>query len=196
MIDIRDAYRRALDGFGNRLHLVRDDQWELPTPCVDWDVRGLVNHLVTENLWAPELLAGRRMAEMGETFEGDVLGADPVKAFEVSAQGAVQAVYAEGALTAATHLSFGDVTGEEYITELFADALIHTWDLARAIGGPERLEPDLVAKCAEWFAQAREGYRLAGVMGDEQGLPEDAEQALPEDADEQTRLLVAWGRTP
>ncbi|MEV4299401.1 TIGR03086 family metal-binding protein [Microbispora rosea] len=188
MIDIRDAYRRALDGFGDRLHLVRRGQWELPTPCVDWDVRGLVNHVVAENLWAPELLSGRTVAEVGDAFEGDVLGDDPLKAFEASAQGAVQAVYAEGALTSVTHLSFGDVQGEEYITELFADALIHTWDLARAIGGPERLDPELVASCSEWFEKAREDYREAGVFGDERGLPADADQ--------QTHLLAAWGRNP
>jgi uncharacterized protein (TIGR03086 family) len=188
MIDIRDAYRRALDDFGNRLNLVKDDQWELPTPCVDWDVYGLVNHVVAESLWACELLAGRSAAEMGDAFEGDVLGSDPLKAFEVSAQGVIQAVYAEGVLTQVTHLSFGDVLGEEYITELFADALIHTWDLARAIGGPEHLDPELVTTCAEWFAGARESYRQVGVLGDE--------QSIPENADEQTRLLVAWGRIP
>ncbi|GAA4593961.1 TIGR03086 family metal-binding protein [Planotetraspora phitsanulokensis] len=187
MIDIRDAYRRALDGFGNRLQLVRDEQWELSTPCVDWDVRALVNHMVNENLWAPDLLAGRTIAEVSDTYERDVLGDDAIKAFEVSAQGAVQAVYTEGALTAVTHLSFGDVPGEEYITELFADALIHTWDLARAIGARERLDPELVATCSEWFARANEGYRQTGVIGDHRDVPEDA--------DPQTRLLAAWGRT-
>jgi uncharacterized protein (TIGR03086 family) len=184
MIDIRDAYRRALDGFGNRLHLVRDDQWELPTPCVDWDVRGLVNHLVNENLMAPELLAGRRAAELFDAFDGDVLGDDPIKAFEASAQGAVQAVYVEGALTTVTHLSFGDIPGEEYITELFTDALIHTWDLARATGGPERLDPELVASCAEWSAKTQGDY------------PQEGETDVTGDADQQALLLVAWGRTP
>ncbi|MEZ0077049.1 TIGR03086 family metal-binding protein [Planotetraspora sp. GP83] len=186
MIDIREAYRRALDGFGNRLHLVADDQWELPTPCVDWDVRALVNHMVNESLWAPELLAGRTVGEVGDAYDGDVLGDDPIKAFEASAQGAVQAVYAEGALASVTHLSFGDVPGEDFISELFADALIHTWDLARAIGGPERLDPELVEACAEWFAEAQEGYRQAGVIGDHRDVPADA--------DAQTRLLAAWGR--
>ncbi|MBP2708299.1 TIGR03086 family protein [Microbispora sp. RL4-1S] len=188
MIDIRDAYRRALDGFGSRLHLVQDDQWELPTPCVDWDVRGLVNHVVVENLWAPELLGGRAAAEMGDAFDGDVLGDDPVKAFEVSAQGAIQAVYAEGALTAVTRLSFGDVVGEEYITELFADVLIHTWDLARATGGPERLDPQLVASCADWSARTQEDYPQAEPTG-------DGHRAW-RDTDQQDRLLSAWGRNP
>ncbi|GLV53033.1 TIGR03086 family protein [Thermobispora bispora] len=188
MIDIRDAYRRALHDFGERLHLVRDDQWELPTPCVDWDVRELVNHLVNENLLAPELLAGRRITDIAGMYEEDVLGDDPIKAFEVSAQNAVEAVYAEGALTRVAHLPFGDVPGREYISELFADALIHTWDLAHAIGASERLDPELVASCAEWFERTREDYQETGLIAEPVNVPEDADQ--------QTRLLAAWGRVP
>lgn len=186
-IDIRDAYRRALDSFGRRVHLIQADQWGLPTPCVDWDVRALVNHLVNENLWVPELLSGRTVAEVGDRYEGDLLGDDPIKAFDTSAQAAVQAANSHSALTRVTHLSFGDVPGEEYITELFADALIHTWDLARAIGASDRLDAELVARCAEWFAGAEESYRQAGVIGDHLDVPENADQ--------QTRLLAAWGRT-
>jgi len=185
-LDIRDAFRRALDGFGQRLHLVRPGQWRLPTPCSGWDVRALINHLVSECLWAPELLAGRSVADVGDRFDGDLLGDDAVKAYDTAAQGAAQAAYADGALTQVTHLSFGDVSGEEYLSELFADALIHTWDLSRAIGAPDRLDPELVERCAEWFAGVEEGYREAGAIGDHVDVPDDA--------DTQTRLLAAWGR--
>ncbi|MFC4590969.1 TIGR03086 family metal-binding protein [Sphaerisporangium corydalis] len=185
-MDIREAYRRALDHFGTRVHQVRAGQWRLPTACADWDVHTLVDHLVGESLWAPELLAGRTVAEVGDRFEGDLLGDDPVKAFDVAAAGAIRACEPDEVLTRTVHLSFGDVPGEEYITELFADTLIHTWDLATAIGVDDRLDPELVLVCANWFAGAEEAYRQAGVIGDR--LP------LPEDADPQTRLLAAWGR--
>ena len=157
-IDIRDAYRRALVAFGEHVHRVRTDQWDLPSPCADWDIRDLVGHLVSESLWAPHLLAGRTVNEAGDAFDGDLLGDDPVKAFDMAAAGAVLAAYDEGALTRTVHLSFGDVPGEEYITELFADALIHTWDLARAIGAPDRLDPELVEACTVWFAGAEDAY--------------------------------------
>ena len=58
------------------------------------------------------------------------------------------------------HLSFGDVSGAEYTCQLFADALIHRWDLARSIGADERLEPDLVEACADWFAGNEDLYRV------------------------------------
>ncbi|MER7130048.1 TIGR03086 family metal-binding protein [Streptosporangium saharense] len=186
IIDVREAYRRALDDFGALVHRIPPERWHNPTPCVDWDVRALVNHVVGENLWAPELLGGRTAAEVGDAFEGDLLGDDPLKAFDTSATAAVQAAYEEGALTRLVGLSFGDVPGGEYVTELFADALIHTWDLARAIGADERLDPELVEACAAWFAGVEAGHRQAGVIGEQ--------QPTPSDTDAQTRLLASWGR--
>lgn len=185
-VDIRDAYRRALDDFGRKVHFVRPDQWDLPTPCADWDVHALVNHMVCECLWAPELLAGRTAAEVGDELDGDLLGDDPVKAFETAAAAAVLAAYDDGATRRTVRLTFGDVPGEEYLYELFADALIHTWDLARAVGLPDRLDPELVDVCSAWFAAAEASYREAGVIGDR--------RPLPPDADPQSHLLAAWGR--
>ncbi|GII67197.1 TIGR03086 family protein [Sphaerisporangium krabiense] len=185
-MDIREAYRRALHHFGGYVHRVRADQWRLPTACGDWDVRTLVEHLVGESLCAPELFSGRSAAEVQDLLEGDLLGDDPVKAFDVAAAAAVRATEPADVLARTVRLSFGDVPGEEYITELFADTLIHTWDLATAIGAGDRLDPELVEVCAAWFAGAEDAYRQAGVIGDR--------PPLPEDADAQTRLLAAWGR--
>ncbi|GAA3117981.1 TIGR03086 family metal-binding protein [Planomonospora alba] len=186
-IDIREAYRRALEDFGALVHRIAPGQWENPTPCADWDVRTLVNHVVNESLSVPGLLAGRSAAEVGPAFEGDLLGDDPLKAFDAAAAAAAHAVGDDGSLARVVRLSFGDVTAAEYVTELFADALIHTWDLARAIGADERLDPELVEACAAWFADAEDDYRRAGVIGD----PHPA----PAGADLQGRLLAAWGRS-
>ncbi|MFI6513678.1 TIGR03086 family metal-binding protein [Streptosporangium sp. NPDC050855] len=183
-IDVPEAYGRALDAFGALVHRIAPDQWETPTPCVDWDVRALVNHVVGESLWAPELLAGRTSAEVGDAFDGDLLGDDPIKAFDTSAVAAVQAVTAHGALEGFVRLPFGDVPGREYVTELFADALIHTWDLARAIGADERLDPELVEACAAWFAAAEPGREQETAPGESRSPAEDA----------QARLLASWGR--
>src|SRR5687768_5989414 len=72
-IDIREAYRRALDDFGALVHRIAPGQWENPTPCAGWDVRTLVNHVVSESLCVPELFAGRSAAEIGGAFDGDLL---------------------------------------------------------------------------------------------------------------------------
>jgi nitrilase len=185
--DASELHRRAVEAFGANVHAVRDDQWELPTPCREWNVRQLVNHLVYENRWTAPIFAGRTIAEVGDRFEGDLLGDDPRAAWDDSAKEAVAAVQEPGALGRTVHLSFGDVPGSEYAMQLFADHLIHGWDLARAIGAEDGLDRELVDACARWFAQMEDGYRSAGAIGPR---PE-----TPPGADAQTRLLAAFGRT-
>ena len=83
-------------------------------------------------------------------------------------------------------LSFGDVPGREYTLQLFADHLIHAWDLARAIGADERLDAGLVASCAIWFEAVEDAYRSAGTIA--------ARSPVPGDADAQMVLLARFGR--
>jgi uncharacterized protein (TIGR03086 family) len=164
---------------------VGPQDWKLPTPCTEWDVHSLVNHVVAEDLWTPPLMGGSTVAEVGDRFDGDVLGSDPGTAFDRAAAGAVSAVAAGGDLTRTVHLSFGDVPAEEYVWQLFADHLIHAWDLARALGIDDRLAPDLVSGLAGWFAEREELYRGAGAIGPRR--PADP-------ADPQAALLAAFGR--
>ena len=70
--------------------------------------------------------------------------------------------------------------------QLFADHLIHAWDLARAIGADEHLDEELVASCATWFKAVEEAYRRAGAIA--------APPPVPGHADAQTLLLARFGR--
>jgi ketosteroid isomerase-like protein len=85
------------------------------------------------------------------------------------------------------HLSFGDTPATEYAWQLVADHVIHGWDLAVATGGDPRLDDELVAAVADWFADREDLYRLAGAIADR---PEVA-RSTPQD-----NLLVAFGREP
>jgi uncharacterized protein (TIGR03086 family) len=184
--DVRKLHERAVVSFGARVHGVKDDQWDAATPCSEWNVRTLVNHIVGENRWMPPLLEGRTIAEVGDRFDGDLLGDDPKAVWDASAAEAVEAVQADGAMDRTVHLSFGDFPGREYTMQVFADLMIHGWDLARAIGVDERLDPELVEACTAWFTPMEETYRSSGAIGPR---PE-----VPPDADAQTRLLAAFGR--
>ena len=183
----RDLYRRASDTFGANVHRVQPDQWDLPTPCTEWDVRTLVNHVVGENRWAVPLFGGGTIAEVGDRFDGDLLGADPVAMWDESAAEALSVVDEMGAMERTVHLSFGDFPGREYAMQLFADLLVHGWDLARATGQDGTLDPELVAACAGWFAELAPAYREAGAVG--------PRPPVPGDADAQTLLLADFGRT-
>ena len=73
-MDQETAYRRSVEGWTARVEAVGPDQWALPTPCADWDVRTLVNHVVGEDLWTGPLMRGETMEEVGDRFDGDQLG--------------------------------------------------------------------------------------------------------------------------
>jgi uncharacterized protein (TIGR03086 family) len=182
-MDERRLYRVAADGFAARVRRI-GDRWEAPTPCAGWDVRALVRHVVEEELWAPPLLAGSTIDEVGDRFAGDLLADDPVGSFERANAAALAAV--DEAPDRDVHLSFGDVPRAEYTRQLAADHLVHAWDLARALGEDDTLDAEAVAAVREWFGSMEEAYRGAGVIG--------ARVPVPADADPQTVLLAMFGR--
>jgi uncharacterized protein (TIGR03086 family) len=187
-MDLLDAYRRSLAEFTERVRQVRPDQWRGPTACSDWDVRSLVNHIVNEDRWTVPIMAGSTVAEVGDRFDGDLLGDDPAGNTADAAREAEAAVREPGALDRVVHLSFGDTPAGEYVRQLLADHLIHAWDLAAATGQDRRLDPDAVRECAEWFTEREDLYRGAGAIG--------PRVEVPATADEQSRLLGGFGRDP
>jgi uncharacterized protein (TIGR03086 family) len=187
-MDLVAAYRRSLAEFTDRVGQVADGQWSDPTPCSDWDVRTLVNHVVGEQRWTVPLFAGATIEEVGNRFDGDLLGVDPVAAARAAAAQADALVAEPGALDRTVHLSFGETPAEEYARQLLADYLIHAWDLAVAIGADPRLDAEAISECARWFADREHLYRQGGSIG--------PRVEVSAGADEQDRLLGAFGRDP
>lgn len=144
-------YARALQAFGNRVVAVPDDRWGSPTPAAEWDVRALVNHVVVEQLWAPSMLAGQTVQQVGERFDGDQLGDDPATVWQQAVDAAFRAFDADGALGRTVHLSYGDASAVHYCRQMLADLVVHAWDLSRGAGLPEGdgLDGELVAVAEE-----------------------------------------------
>jgi uncharacterized protein (TIGR03086 family) len=182
-----EMYRRSVEDFGQRVMAVGPDDWQRATPCTEWNVRDLVRHVVYEELWAPPLLAGATVADVGDRFEGDILGEDPQVAWKEAAAAALAPVSSD-VLGRTVHLSFGDFPGSEYLGQLTADHVIHAWDLARGVSGDDRLDPELVQFVYEFMAPQAEQWAAAGVFA--------AQVELPADADLQSRLLALSGRRP
>ncbi len=187
MTDLVELFERGVTHFGALLAAV-GDRWAGATPDTEWDVRTLVNHVLGENLWAPPLLAGSTIAEVGDRFDGDQLGDDPVAAWAAATAASVAAVAEEGALARTVHVSFGDIPGQEYVSQLVCDHAIHGWDLARALGADERIDPDLVEFAYDFLLPQVEGWRAAGVFG--------PPVEVPAGADRQAQLLGLSGRKP
>lgn len=181
-----ELYVRAMESTRAFVDGVRPDQWHGPTPCSEWDVKQVANHIIGENLWAAELFQGKTIGEVGGRLDGDLSGDDPARAYAASVEAATPVVSAPGAMETSCHLSFGDYSGSDYAAQLFMDLLIHGWDIASGTGQDARLDPDLVQACLPIAEQLTTQFRSAGVFGD--NLSVSAE------ADPQTKLLALVGR--
>ena len=180
------AHGDAIGAFDHLVRRVQDDQWGLPTPDDEWTVRDLVNHLVSEQLWAPELLVGRTVEEVGDVFDGDVLGDDPIDVWIDASTQAREAFLAPGALDRVVHLSFGDTPATEYAHQMTFDLTVHAWDLAQGLGVDADLGPELVSFVLG-YAQRRRGMFAASRLF-------AGPVPVPDDAPELTRLLALAGR--
>lgn len=186
MADLVDMFTRSIARFGERVDQVADAQWEAATPCEDWDVRALVNHVTYEQRWAPHLVSGETLAQVGDRYDGDVLGDDAKSSVARSITGSVAAF--QGAdLDATVHLSFGDVPCGEYLAQMLTDAEVHGWDLAVSTGQDPSMLPDASAFLLEFWSPRQEMIRASGVFGPEVDVPDDADHA--------TQLLALLGRT-
>ena len=187
-MDRFEALDLAESEFERFLRGVGDDQWGLPTPCAEWDVRAVVNHVVAGGNFFIALLEGCSKEE-GEQLllAADALEPDPVAAF-VTQRPRFRSVFtAPGALERVGHHVIADMTGAQLLAGRVMDLTLHAWDIADATSDDDRLDPRLVEV-------ALKIYRSFGP-----GLVANAHAApsleVDADASDQARL-VAHVRPP
>ncbi len=186
MAELLSLHERGLNNFSKLIANVRSDQWTDPTPCSEWNVHDLVNHIVYENVWVPPLFEGKTIAEVGDQYDGDLLGDDPQGAWENASSVARATVNAPGAMDAICHLSYGDLPGSSYLRDLTLDLIIHGWDLAKATGQDTTIDPESLQWADETVQPSLESFQSSGYFGTPQaGVSSD---------DQQTRLLAQLGR--
>lgn len=185
-MELLQAHHRAMTEFDARVRAVGDDQWGASTPCTDWSVHDLVNHLVNEQLWTPELLAGARLEDVGDRFDGDQLGDDPVLSWDAAAGAARTAWLKQGATTGEVFVTGGVIPAEDYGWQMTMDLTVHAWDLARGIDADDTLDPDLVEVVHQVFAPQIPAMQGIGIFA--------APISVSDDADLQTQLLALLGR--
>ena len=195
-MDVIELYERARAGFGSRLHAIAEDQWALPTPCTEWVVRDLVHHLVYVQCWVPPLAAGLTVEEIGDRFEGELLGADPVATWEASIRETIDALGQPGVREREIRLlAYGTVTGLDLAYDMAMDLHVHTWDLASALGLDRALDPDVTAIIHDWLESVDVDRDLGFSLPRLRAKGFFAPRVLtPPDADVQTRMLAIVGR--
>lgn len=186
MPDIAGFHREALAATKKVVAGISAESWSKPTPCADWTVHDVANHLVSGNWWAAELATGATVEEVGSRLDGDQLGGDPLQVYELSAEAAAGAFEQPGALEAPCAVSYGPVPGSVYAGHRFLDVLIHGWDLAVATGQDSTLDPELVEECWGVVSPQVDMLRGSGMFGDD--------IVVPGAAGSQSRLLAVLGR--
>jgi uncharacterized protein (TIGR03086 family) len=177
----RVEFRRVLAGVGH-------EHWELATPCEGWDVRELVNHVLGGNVRYTMLLHGAGADEMAATRAVDHIGDDALASFDKSASDVAAAFEESDALERTVHHPAGDRSGFDLLWLRVAEWTVHAWDLARAIGGDETLDPDLVDTLLDRLTEHGTGLESGGYFIE----PSPAHV----DAPAHTRLLLTVGRQP
>ncbi len=187
-MDLFEQLDRSILEFRRPLRLVQEEHWTLPTPCDEWNVRELVNHVVGGALRYTMLLHGAAADELVATRTLDHLGAHPVESFDRRAREVADAFREAGALSRSVHHPAGDRSGQELLEMRITEFAVHGWDLARAIGASEQIDPALVDEM--WRRLSTAGTRLVGG-----GYFDPPGQVL-DDAAPLTRLLHLTGRRP
>jgi uncharacterized protein (TIGR03086 family) len=187
MVHTDDAYdwlalqKQAHREFARALAAVTD--WDAPTPDTEWTVRMLVLHVVQEQQWVPQLLAGRTLLQASRHLDrlGDDLRAE-WRLYSLAATAAWDAAKPD----ALVNLSYDTVPVLDYLREQTSDVTIHAWDLARATGADEALDTALVEAVWTVFEPQKDTLSASGLYA----LPVE----LPDDAPLQSRLLAVTGR--
>jgi uncharacterized protein (TIGR03086 family) len=131
------AHQRAQEVFSGVLAHVRPDHLDAPTPCDEWTVHGLIDHVIGGNERVP-IRAGLRTEPPARPVELS-------EAHQTAAAAAQEVFAAPDGMTATFALSIGEVPGSAFIRMRTTDALVHAWDLAMATGQPTDLDPELAA---------------------------------------------------
>jgi len=185
-VDLPEAHAHALDSARRPIAGIGADQWDVPSTCEGWTVRDLVNHIVAGNYWAAELTSGLTIEEVGDRLDGDVLGTDPLRAYDDSAIVSAAAFRAPGAMEAPCAVSYGPVPGEVYCGHRLVDVLIHGWDVAVSTGQDATLDPSLVEAALDVVEPQIDLIAGSGQYG--------TPQPVADGAGPQTRLLALLGR--
>jgi len=176
----------AAERFGSLVHAVPSGAWSAPTPCAGWSVRDLVNHLVAEHLWVPPLLSGATLADVGDRFDGDVLGDDPVAAWDAAIAASMRS-WAMAREDQKVDLSDGPTEATEYAEQMLLDLVVHAWDLARAAGLDDSLDPQHAEHALAYLEPHAAAWAAAGVF---------AEPVTTSRTDDAGRLIALTGRDP
>jgi uncharacterized protein (TIGR03086 family) len=180
-------FNTALDQADDVVRAVQHTQLAAPTPYRNWNARQLLNYMVHKLAWVPELLSGKNIQELDDHLHKDLLGEDLQHAWRAYAETARKAAE-QAPHEQVVRLPQGNVPASSFLEEVAGELIIHTWDLARAVGHPFHIN-DAIAHALYAIDQGKVArWRQEGLVGPE--VP------VPEGATIEAKLLGLLGRKP
>jgi uncharacterized protein (TIGR03086 family) len=178
-----ERHRVIAGTFSDRVRGTSPDGWDAPAPVAGWTARDVVAHLA----WFPGYLTRSHGVAV---VTGPSPDDDPVAAWQTQAD-AIQRLLddPEQAELTIEDPHMGTLALKDLVDRIYtADVFMHTWDLARATGQDDRLDPDFCAQLLAGMSSMEEVLRDSGQYGP--AVP------VPDDADVQSRMLGFIGRDP
>jgi len=185
-----DVLDRAAQGFSAILVQVDDDQWDAPTGNEGRSVRALVDHVIGGNRMAVAILQGGSREDAIAQFARSADDDDVVIAFDASRDEQAAAFAVPGALDQIVHHPAMDMPARQLLGFRLTEYALHGWDLARAVGVDDRIDPEVLAALLEVLEP------MAGMMAASGMFGSGPSPDLPADAELQHRVLDLSGRRP
>lgn len=180
-------YVKAVYGLDHVLRLVPAAAWERPSPCEGWSVRDVTGHAIGV---VHNVAARTGMGQLVDVFADNpasIAGDDPYATWSEIRDRVLEALDRHGVLQRTVGSSLGEMPIEQFIANMGADAVIHTWDIARGAGVDERLDAGSVTYVDAIIRARDESINRA---------PRRFTDVIATDvaADAQTRMLAYAGR--
>jgi len=183
-VDPIERIERATAVAGEKVKGVTPGAMSLPTPCSEFDVRALLNHMIG----GLSILTTAAEGGKAEIPQGDQFGSDAAGVYVERRTRLLDTIRGPGVLERNWEMPFGSMPGQMMAGIAFFEHLTHAWDIARATNQDATLPADLVSECWELVTPMDEMLRMPGVCGPAVNAPESA--AL------QDRLIAFLGRNP
>lgn len=177
--DVVADHSRACRGFSTVVREVPEDGWTAPTPCSEWDARALVEHVIGFH----EFLLLRPLGVRAERPR------EGTAARWLATAVAIDAALRHPRLHEEASYFDGDTRRPlDVLGAITADVAIHTWDLARSVGAPDRIDRDLCSAALDAAGATRAAVDRSGLFA--------PPVTIRSDASPQDHLLALRGRDP
>ena len=187
-MDVVATFERVLDRTNEVIDRVEPAQLGNPTPCTEWDVRAVINHITGGATMFAECVEQGSVpdARLGELMGGDNLGDDFKGRYRAASDRARATFAMPGALDKMVKLPFGEMPAGAALNIAIMDVMTHAADIAKATGQNIDDEDTLTIALEVGHRLITDDFRMPGVF--------DAEQPANPNASAADKLLAFAGR--